>query len=771
VLDRELTLQPAQTARLAHAAAIAQQALGAADAAFLHATTALAEAEGLTNEEQATLHQLRAEWYMAQGDLATAVVEAQTAAELNDAITLHLALQAWQDYLAFDLAAAQTAAETILAAAPDDSLSAQLAQRTLGGVATLQERPRPALVALDAALLANPDDIEALALRVQNLMLVSEWEAARTDVARLRAIAPTAPASLWAQALVVMKDNDLELAHVLLDQAIAQDATRPEYYWLRADTYRLTEESERAMEDVAAALALYPQSLYALEVQQALLWDEYNYQELETVGRQLIEWYPDSPSGYRLLVVHNLNMIGDEAAALAEADEAVARNPENANAYNLRAWAYNVIGDFAAAQADYEQALALDPDSPSAHTGLAAVVKAQGDLATAVALLEENSQLYPRSLDARTSLASVYMDQGAYEEAWHLLHQVLAEDPQNDLALGLRAYLYSYQGEPERAVREITKVIGLFPDNPFAYVARSGFLLDLGRFDEATEDAEKAIELDPLLADPHRVLFAVAIENGDLEEAEQQLDLWLEKATVSDKNPELVSHMQLATRRFEDVIVTTTEALATEPAEDEDSYYLSRGLAHLNLGQTEDGQADIEQALAVSEDINLIADAEVALAESLQVVNVADGRLQYTNDTFGYLLNYADWWLRRPGIPEQNIDLLLVHETDETFGAVLTRLFVEDTDVSAAEIGEFLKNNTAQQSNVTLISSGTAPFNGGNSYVIRYELDTGELNQGIEYIFTQGNRVVLLILEADENSFAELEAEFAVIAASFVFLP
>ena len=770
VLGREFTLQPAQIAGLAYAAAIAHQALGETDAAFLQAEKALAQEDGLIDSERAALYLLRAEWYEAHGELATAVAEAQAAADLDDTVTLHLALQAWQAYRDFDLATAKASAEALLETATADTLSSQIAHRTLGGVATLQDTPRLALAALDSALAVNPNDVEARALRVHNLLRVSEWDAAAADVNILAETAPSAPASLWAQAAVAMTNGDGELAHVLLDQAIAQDEAHPEYYTLRATTFRLTQDRNLALADLEAALALYPDYLFGLESRQYLLVDQYQTQELEEAARQLIDMYPDSPVGYYLLGAYYLDEAGDKEAALAQAEEVIARNPENARGYLLRGRIHFQMREFAAAQADYEQALALDPDSPSARSGLAEIARQQDNLDTAVSLAEENVELYPRSLSTRVELASAYMDQQENEKAWALLHEVLAEDPQYEQAIGMRAYLYAYQGELEQALREMEKIISLYPDNPYAYTAKAGFQFDLGRLDEAVESAEKAIGLNPLLAAPHRLLFAMAVENNDLDEANQQLDLWLEKASVYDEDPELLSNMQLISGRFEDVITTTTTALAEEP-DAGDLYYFNRALAHLNLGHIEEGQADLEESLAVSENVTLIADVETVMAESRQVVSIADGRLQYTNETFGYTLNYADWWVRQPGDPEQNLDLLLVHETEEEFGAAYTNLFIEDIEVSAQMIAEIVKNDAARQSNFTLISANASPLNAGNSYVIRYELASAELIQGKQYIFTQGNKIILLTLEAFDSTFAELEAELDAIAASFEFLP
>jgi FimV-like protein len=748
---------------------MAHQGMGNAEAAFIYAGKALAQVEELTDAQQVMLYMLQAVWYEGRGELETAVTAAAAAAALDDTITLYGALQAWQAYRAFDMETAVTAAETVLAATTADDLSTQIAQRTLGAVATLQDNPRPALAALDAALAIHPNDIEARALRVHNLAVVSEWDAAREDTVFLVELAPTAPASLWAQAIVARLDSDRALAQVLINQAIAQDTTHPEYYWFRAVSYRTTMDQDKEANDLTAALVLYPEFLWALEAQQHLLLDQYNNEHLEEAAYQLIEMYPHSPAGYQLLTVYYLDVEGDNEAALQQAEEAVARNPDAQRGYELRGYVYLQLNDLEAAQVDYERMLTLDPDSSGARFGLASIARREENWETAVTLTQEVVELYPGSLSAKIDLASAYLDQNDLEKAWQLVHQVLAEDPRDVKATLLRAYLYSFQGEHEQALSEVEKTLSLFPNNAFAHVTKASFLIDLGQLDEAADSAEDAIALDALLTDPHRLLFFVALENEDFEEAETQLDLWLEKATPYDDNPELLSYMQLVTGRYEDAIDTTTAALVE--ASEADGLYYNRALAYLNLEQAEAGQADMEQILSVSQNLDLIVDAEEVLVDSRQVVRVGDGRLQFSNETFGYTVNYADWWDMAPADEEQNIDLFLLYETDDDFGAAYTILFVEQDEVTAELIAGYVLEASSQRSDFTLISAEPAALNEGESYVIRYELAGSELFQGKQYIFTKGNRIVLLTLEAYDLSFVEMEAEIDAIAASFVFLP
>jgi tetratricopeptide (TPR) repeat protein len=767
VLDREYDIGPEQTAQLAYAASMAHQALGNADAAYGYAAQALAVDSGLAESEQAKLLALQAVWHEGRGDFDTAMAKVETAATLDETIVLHQALQAWQAYQTFDMETAVASAEEVLETTEPNSLAAQIAQRTLGGVYTMQDNPQAALPALNAAIAINPGDIETRALRAVNLIKVNQWDLVQEDIDYLREHAANEPVSLWAQAYLAMEKGDNELAHVLLDQAIAQDDTRPEYYALRAESYRTTLDEEMADDDFAAALALDPNNLAALGGQQYRLIDNYDYDQFEETAQKIIEMYPDSPFGYLMLSEYHLNVLDDKEEALQLAEEVIALNPDETNGYLSRARIHFLMNDLEAAQADYEQALQLDPNSVGALKGLADIAYMQDDYETAVSHLDKMVELMPRSLGVRSERASLYMDQEELEKAWEIVHQVLAEDSRFDFAIQLKAYLLTYTGEMDKALGEIEKLINLTPDNPFAYTTKASILLQMGRFDEAAESAERVIALDPQSTSPHRILFSVAIANNDLDEANAQLDLWQEKVDAIDEDVELLSNMQLLSGRFEELVETTTDALAEEP--DEPMHYFYRALAQLEQGEVEAGQADLAQALTVAEDINVIADVEETLAESKQVVSTEDGRLQYTNDTFGYTLNYADFWEKRDTSGEQ-FDLMLVHETDEDFGAAYTLVYLNDVDVTARMVADFVISENSSLSGFTLISSEPANFEHVDGYVIRYELDPGDLFQGKQYVFAEENRFVLLTMETYDSSFAELEEEFDTIAASFEFL-
>jgi Tfp pilus assembly protein PilF len=63
--------------------------------------------------------------------------------------------------------------------------------------------------------------------------------------------------------------------------------------------------------------------------------------------------------------------MGDYRSAIADYDRAIAVDPNYAQAYARRGWAFLVLEEFAKAEADFDKALALAPDDEYAQSGRA----------------------------------------------------------------------------------------------------------------------------------------------------------------------------------------------------------------------------------------------------------------------------------------------------------------------------------------------------------------------------------------------------------------
>mgnify|MGYP002713096671 CR=1 FL=1 len=768
VSAQQFEVSPANQAALHTAIAKLALAANENDIAFAHTAAALTLAEHLDEASIANLHRAQAGLYLIQGDLEKAISEAELA---NYDALIH-ALQGWAAYLAFDNETAVAEAETALETAAEESTAARIAYLTLGAVATWQGAFQRANESLDKAIAIKACDVEARALRIYNYLNLFQYDAAAADVNYLIEHAPYKPASLWAQAEFAMSQRDYELSNVLIDQALAQDDTRPEYFVSLAKSYSLTEDEQRELDDIAKALTLNPDFAPAITFDAIVRFSQNEIDNYDEIAQQMIDQYPEWSLGENMMAEYFYYTLGDSEEALRWINEAIEINPDFIFNYLTRADINYWNGEYDAAQADYEYVLTFNPDYFRAKTGLANIIGSQEGSDQTIETFEELHAAYPRSLKAYGELAGTYLDAGETEKAWTLTQELLTIDPLFVQGRLLSAYLYLEQDTPQKALSEVEKALVIEPFHAYAHALKASLLVELGDSDGAISSAEEAIAINPLMAEPHRVLIWNAILNEDYEEAEAQLALWQEKLRFNETTAETISFYQLNLGLNEETIETITTAIE----EDSDldavalaSLYYNRALANLNIDEKEAGEEDLLQVIELSEDINVIADAEAILADSKQVVSVGNGRLQYTNDSFGYAFTYADWWQKIPSENvDQDIDALLLHEDDESFGIAYTILFIED--LTAAQVAATIEQESVR-SNFTVISSEPANISDIDSYVVRYDLDTDFITEGKLYIFVQDRYIVQLFLETDANSFAELEAELDQMAETFTFLP
>src|SRR5262249_26051680 len=101
------------------------------------------------------------------------------------------------------------------------------------------------------------------------------------------------------------------------------------------------------------------------------------------------------------------NKLGDQPAAIADFDQAIALKPDYAEAYWGRGLVRSVQGDWAAAIADFDQAIALKPDYVEAYAGRGAARQRQGDLAGA-----NEQQLWDEMIETHIHQGQQYAAQG-----------------------------------------------------------------------------------------------------------------------------------------------------------------------------------------------------------------------------------------------------------------------------------------------------------------------------------------------------------------------
>lgn len=259
-----------------------------------------------------------------------------------------------------------------------------------------------------------------------------------------------------------------------------------------------------------------------------------------------------------------LSAMGDAGTAAAALDQAIALEPDNAQAWAIRGGAAYERGEWGKAIADITEALRRDPGPAQWYYYRGRAHDANGDDAAAIADLSEALR---RSPDMA--------------EAWYV-----------------RGQLLEIEDRLEDALSDYGRALALMPDADDVLNRRASVNLTMRRFDAAIADADRAAELSPDNAGYHNQrCWTRAVADRDLEVAraacDRSLALAPNTANVLDSRA-LVAFRQ---SRFSDAWADYDAAFQLDSRGA--GFLYGRGLAALKLGRRAEGQADIVAALGM----------------------------------------------------------------------------------------------------------------------------------------------------------------------------
>jgi len=117
---------------------------------------------------------------------------------------------------------------------------------------------------------------------------------------------------------------------------------------------------------------------------------------------------------------------GDARTAMADFDQAIRLNPNQASIYRDRGLARQQNGELDAAIADYDQAIALDPKSAAPYSNRGKALAAKGDLDRAILSYNTAIRLAPNDPDARVNRGLALLASGRTDDARADFEAVLA---------------------------------------------------------------------------------------------------------------------------------------------------------------------------------------------------------------------------------------------------------------------------------------------------------------------------------------------------------
>ena len=285
---------------------------------------------------------------------------------------------------------------------------------------------------------------------------------------------------------------------------------------------------ELALERWSEAIAKFPENVIFQVEKGNVLINLSQFDEAEAVFQQLIEKYPNEPSGYEGYARLNHNN-ADFKLALKRWSEAVVKFPENIVFQVEKGNALINLSRFDEAEAVFQQLIEKYPDRPSGYEGCARLAQSLGDWELALKRWSEAVVKFPGKSGFQVKKGNVLINLSRFDEADAVFQQLIEKYPNRPSGYEGCAMVAHYLADWELALERWENAIAKLPDYFNFYLQKGDVLANLFRYEEAEIWWQKVIALYP---DRHEGLFrsaALARRLGNRELALQTFERAIEK--------------------------------------------------------------------------------------------------------------------------------------------------------------------------------------------------------------------------------------------------
>jgi tetratricopeptide (TPR) repeat protein len=252
----------------------------------------------------------------------------------------------------------------------------------------------------------------------------------------------------------------------------------------------------------------------------------------ETKYREAAELDPELAAAHTALAAV-ASIREDWATAAAEAEAALAIDPEDVRAMQLRFDAYRLSGDEAKAAEAAEALRAIGNVGDAAARIFNEGVEAftAGDSTAAVSKFRQVVELDPGNTAAYLALSQVSLGQGAPAEAHAMAQKALEIEPDNRRALKLAFDGARLAGDTAAAGAALERLVELDPDWLGSTVFEHATdLFNADQLEAAAFELRYVVAAHPELAKAHFMLGVALFNSGQVEEGRRHLETFVELA-------------------------------------------------------------------------------------------------------------------------------------------------------------------------------------------------------------------------------------------------
>ncbi|MCW1934965.1 tetratricopeptide repeat protein [Pararhodobacter zhoushanensis] len=458
------------------------------------------------------------------------------------------------------LAAAERAVERL----PDD---AQLLTRR-GAMLRHLNRLDESRAILSSVVDIFPDDLAAKHELAVTLRLMGDHEGSHELTQSILTSRPDHRPSLLASVEATIRSGNVEAALAAVDRALESIPQDRQLLTKRGIVLRQLNRLNESKSVLSAVVDAYPDATGEAHELAVTLRQLGDYANSLTQSEAILKNHPAHwPS---LLACIDTNALArDFEAALAAADRALLRLPDNVMVLSRRSATLQQLGRTDESIADLRKALALNPGNTDLRHSLAASLRASGETRESAAIFRSLLAEAPGHQGALIGHIEGLLQDHQLDDALTLIDQALAADPKNIALSVKRADVLTHMGKDSARIEQLQRVHAITPGLP--HVARSlhAALIEDFRFDEADTVLRTYVEAPGDAREMRKQKIRFCLETGQLAKALDLVQAWLSELPDSPDALLCFFQVRIAALQLDDLGALEETLLKAIPASEE----------------------------------------------------------------------------------------------------------------------------------------------------------------------------------------------------------
>ena len=284
--------------------------------------------------------------------------------------------------------------------------------------------------------------------------------------------------------------------------------------------------------------------------------------------------------------------------AIHDFDQAIRLKPQEALAYDNRGTAKGTLGQLQEAIDDFDQAISLNPQHVTAYYNRGTAKGRLGRFQEAIDDFDQAIRINPKSALAYNNRGNAKSALGRQEEAIVDYSEAIRLKPHHASPYYNRGIAKGALGRYEEAIADYSEAIRLNPKNAKAYCNRGIAKGKLDRHEEAFLDFDEALSLSPQFGEAY---FNRGVTNGILGRHEEAIADYSEAIHLNPLDASAYykrGNVQALLWRHQEAIVNYDAAIRLDPKLA--AAYYNRGVAYKETGQNEKARGDLQRALELA---------------------------------------------------------------------------------------------------------------------------------------------------------------------------